>query len=74
MLHVAASKTEAFASVGPQMACVLSMAVMEVVHPIFGWVRSSVVTTAMQVSSSVCLRAAACSVDKTTSHFSYYHA
>ncbi|KAI0232662.1 Very-long-chain (3R)-3-hydroxyacyl-CoA dehydratase [Lamellibrachia satsuma] len=47
--HGKASKTEAFASVGPQMACVLSMAVMEVVHPIFGWVRSSVVTTAMQV-------------------------
>jgi len=50
LLCVAASKKEAFASVGPQMACVLSMAVMEVIHPLFGWVKSYVPTTAMQVS------------------------
>ena len=52
LLYASASKTKAFASVGPQVACVLSVAVMEVVHPLFGWVKSSPVTTAMQVGHS----------------------
>ncbi len=59
LLCVSVSKTKAFASVGPQVACVLSVAVMEVVHPLFGWVKSSAVTTAMQVGHSS--RAVSCS-------------
>ncbi|SJX60029.1 related to PHS1-essential 3-hydroxyacyl-CoA dehydratase of the ER membrane [Sporisorium reilianum f. sp. reilianum] len=38
-------------SVGPAVALVQSLAVLEVVHAAIGWVRSPVVTTAIQVAS-----------------------
>ncbi|TKY90034.1 hypothetical protein EX895_000032 [Sporisorium graminicola] len=39
------------ASVGPAVALVQSLAILEVVHAAIGWVRSPVVTTAIQVAS-----------------------
>jgi very-long-chain (3R)-3-hydroxyacyl-CoA dehydratase len=44
-----------FARVGPTTAFVQTFALLEVVHAALGWVRSPVVTTAMQVSSRLFL-------------------
>ncbi|KDQ55863.1 hypothetical protein JAAARDRAFT_159307 [Jaapia argillacea MUCL 33604] len=44
-----------YGAVGVQTALVQSFAVLEVVHVLFGWVRSPIGTTAMQVASRVFL-------------------
>jgi very-long-chain (3R)-3-hydroxyacyl-CoA dehydratase len=47
--------TTLFFRVGPQTALVQTFAVLEVFHVLFGWVRSPIHTTAMQVSSRLFL-------------------
>jgi very-long-chain (3R)-3-hydroxyacyl-CoA dehydratase len=44
-----------FSAVGWKTAIVQSFAILEVVHSLFGWVRSPVTTTAMQVASRLIL-------------------
>jgi len=44
-----------FTAVGTQTALVQSFALLEVVHSVLGWVRSSVLTTGMQVTSRLIL-------------------
>jgi very-long-chain (3R)-3-hydroxyacyl-CoA dehydratase len=47
--------TTLFYRVGPQTALVQTFAVLEVLHVLFGWVRSPIQTTMMQVSSRLFL-------------------
>ena len=47
--------TTLFYRVGPQTALVQTFAILEVFHVLFGWVRSPIQTTAMQVSSRLFL-------------------
>jgi very-long-chain (3R)-3-hydroxyacyl-CoA dehydratase len=47
--------TTAFSAVGQQTAFVQSAAVLEVLHALFGWVRSPLPTTVMQVASRLFL-------------------
>ena len=46
---VTESKTRAFELVGDQVAICQLAAFMEIVHPLFGWVKSGAMQTAIQV-------------------------
>ena len=46
-----ASKKEAFASVGSQLMTVQACALLEIVHPLFGWVKTGALMPFLQVTA-----------------------